>query len=209
MESFLPLFPLNLVAFPNEALNLHIFEPRYKQLVQDALKTDKKRFGIPSYVKRKIEYGTEVEILKVEKEYEDGRMDIVTIGRRIFRVIELYNPLPDKLYSGGKIEYLENQGIEDFQTKLLMVKWVKDLYTSLNLKDLVVTESVTSFDIGHKIGLSLEEEYELMKIDSEYKRQRYIINHLKKAVPLVREIERSKDRIKMNGHFRYLDPLHF
>ncbi|CAN5301428.1 LON peptidase substrate-binding domain-containing protein [soil metagenome] len=206
MESFLPLFPLNLVAFPHESLNLHVFEPRYKQLIKDALDT-KSSFGIPSFIHKKIEYGTEVEIIKVKKIYEDGRLDIMTRGKRIFRVIKFINPLPDKLYAGGNIIYQENKGVEDFQTKLLMAKWVKELYTSLKLREHVIPETINSFEIGHKIGLSVEEEYELMKIDNEYERQRFIINHLKKAVPIVKEIERTKKRIKMNGHFKYLDPL--
>ena len=56
-----PLFPLNIVAFPGEDLKLHIFEPRYIQLVNDAI-ADSGKFGIPSYVTKKIDFGTEVEI---------------------------------------------------------------------------------------------------------------------------------------------------
>lgn len=208
METFLPLFPLNLVAFPNESLNLHIFEPRYKQLVRDAI-DNKSNFGIPSFVHKKIEYGTEVEIIKVEKEYEDGRLDIITKGKRVFRVLKFINPLPDKLYAGGNIIYLKNKGVEDFKTKLLMAKWVKELYSSLKLSENIIPETINSFDIGHKIGLSIEEEYQLIKIDNEYERQRFIINHLKKAVPIVKEIERTKSRIQMNGHFKHLDPLNY
>jgi hypothetical protein len=208
MDSFLLLFPLNLVAFPNESLNLHVFEPRYKQLIRDALNTNS-NFGIPSFVHKKIEYGTEVEIIRVVKEYEDGRLDIITKGKRIFKVLEFINPLPDKLYAGGNIKFLENKGKEDFKTKLLMAKWVKELYSSLKLNEIVIPETINSFDIGHKVGLSIEEEYQLIKIDNEYERQRFIINHLKKAVPIVKEIEKTKSRINMNGHFKHLDPLSF
>src|SRR5690606_37970950 len=107
MSIFLPLFPLNLVAYPGESLNLHIFEPRYKQLIGDCLQSQA-NFGIPSFVHNKIEFGTEVLIDKVVKEYEDGRMDIKTIGTAIFKVENFINPLEGKLYAGGEVTRLTN-----------------------------------------------------------------------------------------------------
>ena len=60
--NFLPLFPLNLIVFPHEDLNLHIFEPRYRQLINECL-DEKKTFGIPAFVNNKLlGYGTEVEV---------------------------------------------------------------------------------------------------------------------------------------------------
>jgi len=79
----IPLFPLNIVAFPGEEINLHIFEPRYKQLINDCL-DNKTTFGIPSYVKSKIDLGTETEICSITKKYPDGRMDIKTRGVKVF-----------------------------------------------------------------------------------------------------------------------------
>lgn len=208
MENFLPLFPLNLVAFPNEALNLHIFEPRYKQLIKDVLITDQ-TFGIPSYVKNKVEWGTEMEVVKVEKEYEDGRLDIMTVGKRIFQVVDFINPLPGKLYAGGKVMFSENIDIADSFLQSEMITLIKELYDALNLTGTVVPEEISSFNVAHKIGLSQEEEYELIKINSELERQKFIINHLKKAVPMIQNIEKTKNKIKMNGHFKFLDPLNF
>src|SRR5690606_34330878 len=105
MSKFLPLFPLNLVAFPGESLNLHIFEPRYKQLIQDCLLM-KTNFGLPSFVFNTIEYGTEMEIVKVVKEYEDGRLDIKTKGTNILKIESFINPLEGKLYAGGEVTIL-------------------------------------------------------------------------------------------------------
>ena len=117
MEKMLPLFPLNLVVFPNEELNLHIFEPRYKQLINDCLR-EKTTFGIPSHVVNKIEFGTEVEITEVAKTYEDGRMDIKTKGLRTFKVINFQNPWQNKDYAGGTVELLETVKDEDPQLKI-------------------------------------------------------------------------------------------
>ncbi|MDQ3395443.1 MAG: LON peptidase substrate-binding domain-containing protein [Bacteroidota bacterium] len=208
MEKFLPLFPLNLVAFPNEALNLHIFEPRYKQLIKDVIATSQP-FGVPSYVHKKIEYGTEMEVIKIDKEYEDGRLDIMTLGRRVFKVEEYINPLPEKQYAGGKVLFLEQDEITDYRVQTEMLHWVKKLYEALKLADIQVPEELSSFEIAHKIGLSQEDEYELLQINNELDRQHFIINHLKKAVPMIQNIEKTKYRIQMNGHFKSLDPLNF
>ena len=86
MSVELPIFPLNIVAFPGEEVNLHIFEPRYKQLVKDCL-DEGSTFGLASHVLNKIELGTEIKITEVTKKYSDGRMDIKTFGLRIFEVI--------------------------------------------------------------------------------------------------------------------------
>jgi len=80
MTKFIPIFPLNIVVYPGENLNLHIFEPRYIQLIKDCL-AENKPFGIPSVQKTGIsELGTTVKILSIENEKENGEMDIKTIG---------------------------------------------------------------------------------------------------------------------------------
>ena len=84
MHNEIALFPLNIVAYPGELVNLHIFEPRYKDLVRDCIEAES-TFGIPTYNGKTMSYGTEVEILKVEKVYKDGRMDIRTRGNRVFQ----------------------------------------------------------------------------------------------------------------------------
>jgi uncharacterized protein len=208
MENYLPLFPLNLVAFPNEALNLHIFEPRYKQLIKDVLQYQQ-TFGIPAYINNKMEYGTEMEIAKVQQEYDDGTLDVMTVGKRIFKVEEFINPLPQKLYAGGKVAFLENIDITNSIIQEEMKQRVRELYLAMNLTDIDIPEELASFEIAHKIGLSQEGEYELIKLTSELERQQYIINHLKLAVPLIRNIEKTKAKIQMNGHFKSLDPLNF
>ena len=76
MTNFIPIFPLALVVFPDEHLNLHIFEPRYKQLITDCF-TNKKPFGIPAVINNKMmDLGMLVEIVEISKIYDDGKMDI-------------------------------------------------------------------------------------------------------------------------------------
>lgn len=209
MRSYLPLFPLKLIVFPGELVNLHIFEERYRQLINECIKEDKP-FGIPAYVKNVIEYGTEVVIDKLAKQYEDGTMDIITRATRIFKVASFDNPASEKLYAGGDVSFLENISDDTYSTKVKMIDLIKELYETINVvKSVEVSEDIVAFDIGHKIGLSLEEEYQLLQLEKESERQLFIIQHLQKAIPILQEVERTKEKIRMNGHFKHLDPLDF
>src|SRR5580698_1621759 len=105
MTNFIPLFPLSIVVYPGESLNLHIFEPRYKQLINECY-ADAKPFGIPPIINDKLnEMGTLVQISEIVHVEENGEMDIKTKGLSIFRVLEVVKSLPDKLYSGAIVNY--------------------------------------------------------------------------------------------------------
>ena len=98
MTNFIPIFPLELIVYPGEKVNLHIFEDKYKQLISDVHK-EKKLFGIPPVIKNKIaETGTQVSIEEIVKQYDDGKMDIVVKGISIFRILEVIESIPAKLY---------------------------------------------------------------------------------------------------------------
>lgn len=209
MDVEIPLFPLNLVAFPGEQLNLHIFEPRYKQLLRDCLERQI-NFGIPSYVLNKIDYGTEVEIVDVVKMYEDGRADISVQATQVFRVQEFINPWKGREYAGGIVEYIDMDFHEDMELKLRMIDLCQELFSWLQMENRVTLDEETSvFTVAHKVGLKLEEEYELIKLPREVDRQHFIINHLKNILPALERAERAKERIRLNGHFKHLDPLKF
>src|SRR6186997_195615 len=101
MTNFIPIFPLGIVVFPGENLNLHIFEPRYKQLINDCI-SGKKPFGIPTVIENKMQdFGSLVEITEISKIHENGELDIRTKGERVFRILEVIKEVPDKLYSGA------------------------------------------------------------------------------------------------------------
>src|SRR6478752_6170341 len=88
MTNFIPIFPLEIVVYPGEKLNLHIFEEKYKQLIRECY-NEKKLFGIPAVLKNKIvETGTLLEITEIVKKYADGRMDITVKGKSVYRILE-------------------------------------------------------------------------------------------------------------------------
>src|SRR5436190_19583697 len=134
MTNFIPIFPLGIVVYPGEQLNLHIFEPRYKQLIQECFET-KKPFGIPPVMDEKLkEMGTLVQVLEISKVYDDGKMDIKTEGLKVFRILEMIRELPEKLYSGAIVNYPDN---DEKINRLLMqgiVKGIKELHKLLKIE---------------------------------------------------------------------------
>lgn len=210
MEKTMPLFPLNLVVFPGEDLNLHIFEPRYRQLVNECFAREI-TFGIPVFVNDKLPgYGTEVHITTLHKRYDDGRMDIKTKGLGVFQLIHFENPVPGKLYAGGDVQLVEPG--DAFSPHLdALLTLLERLYNLLQIDSDDIRPELPnlSYRIGHKVGLSVDQEYELLTLESESERQQYLIHHLDKVIPVVSEMERTKQRIRMNGHFKNLDALDF
>jgi uncharacterized protein len=206
MTNFVPIFPLSVVVFPGQQLNLHVFEPRYKQLIRECFE-EKKPFGIPTVLNENMgEYGTLVEISAIAKIYDNDEMDIMTVGVQVFRVLELIRQVPDKLYSGAIVNYPEN--LEDGNGALmqLLVRNIRELHQLLNVTKKFSKEDLqlSAYDIAHHVGLSLEEEYEFLQLTRELWRQEYIKRHLGKIIPLLAEMEALKEKIKLNGHFKTL-----
>jgi Lon protease-like protein len=207
MTNFIPIFPLDVIVYPGEPLNLHIFEPRYKQLVKDCI-AEKKQFGIPSVTDKNInELGTLLEITEVVKEYDNGEMDIRTRGTEIFKILEVVREIPGKLYCGAIVNYPQNiMDPGDTGIARVIFDELKRLYTLLNLQEKFPADktSMVSYEIAHLVGLSREQEYELLGIFTEVQRQEYLRRHLNNITPVLEELEKVKARIQMNGHFRNL-----
>jgi uncharacterized protein len=206
MTNFIPIFPLNIVVYPGELLNLHIFEDRYKQLIKECI-DNKKPFGIPSVVNNGVsDLGTLMNIVELVKEYEDGTMDIRTEGVQVFRVLEVIKEIPGKLYCGAIVSYPENHvALLPLRMKKLLVV-IRELHKVLNVdKDFKKPdEELSSYDVAHHTGLSVEEEYELLSLMQEDQRLEYLKRHLTKVVPVLAEMENLKEKIKLNGHFKDL-----
>lgn len=211
MATTIPIFPLGLVVFPGERLNLHIFEPRYKQLINDSVESGNS-FGIPPYIENNVGViGTEVEILSIHRIYGNGEMDISVKGTRIFQISELLPEHNEKLYASASINWIEFDMEADFSLSEDIVSLMKQLHSLLNITKDKIPEVATlkSFHVAHYLGLSLEQEYELLCKKKEKERQKYIYTHLIKILPVVKETEALKQRISANGHFKNIQPPEF
>jgi Lon protease-like protein len=206
MINFIPIFPLGIVVYPGEKLNLHIFEERYKQLITQCF-SEKKPFGIPTVLSEKInETGTLVTISEIVKVYDDGRMDIRTQGGNVFKILEVIKTVPDKLYSGAIVNYPANNEARNILLMQRVVEDIRELHRLLNVsKDFnKPDEELVSYDIAHHAGLSLEEEYELLGLMYESQRLEYLKRHLKKIIPIITGAEHLKAQVQLNGHFKEL-----
>jgi hypothetical protein len=212
MTNFIPVFPLGIVVYPGETVNLHIFEPRYKQLINECY-AEGKPFGIPTVIDNKLnEMGTLVRITEMVNTYENGEIDIKTQGMIVFRVLEMIRSIPDKLFSGAIVNYPENiEGPGKRELMQRVTKAIRELHRMLNIeKDFhKPDEELTSYDVAHHAGLSLEEEYELLGLFREEQRQEYLKRHLGKVLPVIAEMEILKERVKLNGHFKNLSSFKF
>lgn len=205
----LPMFPLQSVFFPGETVPLHIFEERYKQLIADC-RSEAITFGIPVYINDMIEYGTEVQLVEVVNTYEGGEMDVVCVARQVFRVLTFENHLDGKSYAGGIVEFLEADNDATAVQRKDVLDKIKKLYELMKVQfPKTTTKKFNSYEFAHKMCLSFEQEYELLKLGRESERLDYIKSHLNTTISVLEQIDRTKAVIEMNGHFRNFDPLDF
>lgn len=205
----IPLFPLQSIFFPGETVPLHIFEERYKQLITDC-RDEAITFGIPVFINNKMEYGTEVQLVEVVNTYDSGEMDVVCIARQVFKLLTFDNQMPDKLYAGGIVKLMDYDYEASAEKKQAILDAIYQLYTIMDVpfKNYGV-EEFNSFTLAHKIGLSFEQEYQLLQMPKENDRLNFIGLHLTATITVLSEVERTKKIIELNGHFKNFDPLDF
>lgn len=205
----LPFFPLQTVFYPGETVPLHIFEERYKQLINDC-RSEAVTFGIPVYINDRIDFGTEVQLVEVVTTYENGSMDIVCVARQVFKVVSFDSEMESKKYPGGVVQFLD--GVNDGETtnKEEVLKKINDLYELMGVTlDPIPADKFNTYMLAHKMGFSFDQEYELLQISKESERLTYILKHLNSTIAVLKQVDRTKAVIDMNGHFRNFDPLDF
>jgi len=208
MTDFLPLFPLQLVVYPGENLNLHIFEPRYKQLIREC-KDNLVTFGLPAFINDKVmPIGTELELLDIEKQHPNGELDVKTKGIGLFKVEEYYSQAPNKLYPGADISRLLLDDKFDISLNEDILAHVKLLFKHLKIVKKLpkVAANFRIYDIAHYIGLDIKQEYDILTIPTELERQVFALNHLKGLIPMIENMENSRERAQLNGHFKNIIP---
>jgi Lon protease-like protein len=206
MTNFIPIFPLSIVVYPGENVNLHIFEPRYKQMINECY-SKKKPFGIPAVIENRLQdYGTLMRVTEINTVHDNGEMDIKTQGDKVFRILEVIKEVPDKLYSGAIVNYPQNNDRGNPEVMRRVINSIRELHRLLNInKEFDKNEAqIKSYDVAHHVGMSLQEEYELLNLMHERQRQEYLKRHLTKVIPMVAEMEQLKEKIKLNGHFKNL-----
>ena len=194
----LGLFPLSLVILPNEQTRLHIFEPRYKQLINDCF-ANNNDFGIPAIINGKpMPLGTRVKLVDIERFYPDGKMDIRIEGVSIFKLKSIDNNMQNKMYAGGEIENVEMH--DKFQKKSeLMLLYEEFCLRTGNIDETQkINTEISIYQIASQLVLTNEEKYSLMDSQSPAKQQSMVINHLKLVLALYRQEDDLNNKFFLN-----------
>ncbi len=206
--NFVPLISLPLVVYPGESVNLHVKEEPFLSLVKDCF-AENKPFGILTQVKRQTtEFGTLVQISEWVNAHEDGGVDLRIKGEQVIQVLEHVSSVPEKPYAGAIVQYPHNvMDKGDSKISEAILQSVQHMLSLLGVSDRLVLEGIPkSYEIAHYVGFGLEEEYEILQILTEIQRLEYIRRHLHQIGTVVDELERMKERVQMNGHFRHISP---
>jgi len=198
--SLLPLFPLDLVLLPGTPLPLHIFEPRYKEMIGECLE-QKKVFGILRVLSEGLaDIGCTAEIVAVTKTYDDGRMDIVTRGRQTF---ELLSVNQERSFLRGEILYLpdEPQAPTSEETARA-IELHKQILTLANAQqDLPDSDdSPLSYHLAGSLPLDPDFKQKMLSLRSEAERMRIIISYFENILPSLRRAVQVRQKAGGNGH---------
>jgi Lon protease-like protein len=207
----MPLFPLNVVLFPDSKLPLYIFEERYKKMINECIYS-KGEFGINLFAEKKMYMtGCSAIVNEVINKTETGEMNIVTMGIKRYHVIN-YDFGPEG-FCMGKIEFIEIENRYYDKSKMnecvrmyneLVDAVYKEKVKKIDLNDSKWQDSSrsVSFSIAEKSGLNLFERQHLLEINNEDSRLDYILNYFKEVMPKIKEAGRINKIIKSDGYIQ-------
>ncbi len=191
--TLIPMFPLTLLPLPGELVPLHIFEPRYKQLLHEA-ETNDVKFGIYfNHTDNKQKLGSLMRLESVLKRYESGELDIIVKCVDIISLHKLYRTYKDKLYPGGDVQYWEtsqnkipSQELYELFLQYQTLRRISPHYSTFNL-----------FQVAHELTLDLQERYKFLTL-SESMRETFLLSRMKFQIRIMEEEKRAKDVFHLN-----------
>jgi Lon protease-like protein len=201
LEDF-PLFPLGIVALPGELIPLHIFEERYKTMMNECLR-DKREFGIVWLSDDGLrEIGCACEIEQVLERMEDGRMNLVARGTRPFRVHERQSHLA---YPAGVIEF-----VEDRQDRIdaEIARTAREAYADLVKRatdrepDDEELAEMSAYAMAATVDFGLDAKQGLLDLRSENARLRLVARLFRAAIKRLDLVDRAQERARSNGKVR-------
>ena len=197
-----PLFPLGLVALPSELIPLHIFEQRYKAMMNECLR-DEREFGILWLADDGLrEIGCACEIAEVIERLDDGRMNLVARGTRPFRVLERQGHLA---YPAGVVEFLDDREDEiDDDVAQAAHEAYADLVRRATDRDPTADElaELDSYAMAATVDFGLEAKQGLLDLRSENARLRLVTRLFRAAIKRLDFVDRAQTRARSNGRVR-------
>jgi len=202
MQGWLPLFPLQVVLLPDAELPLHIFEDRYKEMIAEVLR-DKVEFGVVLANERGIvNTGCTATIERVLREYPDGRLDILTLGRRRFE-IERVNE--ERAFLRGEVDYFDDDDVETLpedESRARAIAGYNEL-RSLTAESPLPSSETFDQQLSFRLARPIQDlglRQALLTARSEAERLRQLAEFLPAFLIRQRRIERVKQVAPRNGH---------
>ena len=198
----IPLFPLDLVLFPGQAVPLHIFEPRYREMTRHCMDTQSP-FGIVLARESQLAgTGCSAMIIKVLKQYEDGSSDILTAGQSAFRLISTHDEKP---YLEADVEYIEDDFAEgDPAVSSKLVELCDQCHQILYGENAPRFETEGGISLAYHVATELPLEVtirqKLLELRSEADRQSQLVAYLVEWYPQLERRERVRGKAAGNGH---------
>lgn len=194
-EKKIGLFPLNICLLPGEDLPLRIFEPRYKELINDC--SDKEQtFGIPYMKKNDMQsFGTEVKIKQIVARNSQGEMVIVVEGVSNFEMVRYRNPWEDKLYAGGSIVDLEEiEEVKDPELMKMLIHYTDELDPEF-LKE-VKGNSIQLLDVARALNLSSEDKFRFISLRNLSEKEKFLKSQMNYLLKL-----REQEKLLNNDYY--------
>ncbi len=202
MDDRLPLFPLGLVLLPGEPVPLHIFEPRYREMVALCLSEDRP-FGILYASEDGMsKVGTTAWIRRVVTRYEDGRLDVVVVGESRFRLSALHR---DQSFLTGDIDPVEDAepSPEDAAIRQRVITQHMKLVEMAGEEvrpELYKSPPEVSFIVGRHAGFELEDKQAFLELGSEGERLSHLADHFTGIIQRVRRAKHLQELSRGDGH---------
>lgn len=196
-EELLPLFPLSLVLLPQNIVPLHIFEERYREMIGEALE-NQTEFGIVLAANDGIlNVGCTATVERVLRRYDDGRLDIIGLGRRRFRIEELDQ---ERSFLRAKVEFFED--VEEFASEELQTK-AREVHDRFEASaDLPTQGGALSFMLSQSVR-DVEVRQQMLMSRSESERLRMLIDFLPKQREREKYVVHMKEVAPRNGHGKH------
>jgi Lon protease-like protein len=194
VTSFLPLFPLDLVLLPGCPLPLHIFEPRYKEMIAECRANDSP-FGVVRIAEKGFaDVGCSAEIVSVVKEYADGRLDIVTEGRKRFEVLHVNQERSFLRAETILIEDEAGNAAADEAARAIQLH-AEILKLAGAMQDISAADKSTiSFYLAGSLPLDLDFKQKLLELRSESQRILALTKYLEIILPNIRSTARAREK---------------
>jgi Lon protease-like protein len=200
VAALIPLFPLDVVLFPSTPLPLHIFEPRYKEMIAECL-AQNRAFGVVRALEQGLaDVGCTAEIVTIVKEYPDGQLDLVAEGRNRFEIVSVNQ---ERSFLQAEVLMIKDEpGAPPQEDTSRAVQLHSELLAIAGAKqDLSAADpALLSFYLAGSLPLDLDFKQKLLALRSEAERLSLLITYLQTLIPNLHRAAHAREKAGGNGH---------